>query len=330
MATFRTRNRNVRHSSPKLTPQMHPQVEKILVKRCYVSFFNADETLVENFSIPKSRGPGNFSIPFQNFAWNADTLVAEGFLEFNDQVYTTTIHERLAELGARSIAVMTFQNNDNNHSAASALNRVRTVAKSDGFVSVVRGTCNAKLLAKADELLAEEKQEKNAEFDEKTQAAMKLSLEMTEEIKSNMATKEGLSHLESITQLKADELKTSFVEMDAKMQSNYKTTITGQAAIISEQTGIINSQQKANAELNESLIINDRKMMNLERQNESQRFIIAKLNAERDQMTKEIKELTKDNLALHSSQGAAAVTLNQFRELLAEFQTDRKRKHNDE
>jgi hypothetical protein len=44
---------------------------------------------------------------------------------------------------------MTFSNNDGNHSAASALNRVRTVAESECFTEVVRGTCNPKLLAKA-------------------------------------------------------------------------------------------------------------------------------------------------------------------------------------
>ena len=117
------------------------------------------------------------------------------------------------------------------------------------------------------------------------------------------------------------------------MQSDYKTTIIGQAAIISEQTGIINSQQKANAKLNESLIINNRKMMNLERQNESQMFIISKLNSERDQMAKEFNELTKENIDLRSSQGSGsegAVTVDQIRELFVEFHGDRKRKHDDE
>ena len=116
------------------------------------------------------------------------------------------------------------------------------------------------------------------------------------------------------------------------MQSAYKTTIVVQAAIISEQTGIINSQQKANAALNESLIINDRKMMNLERQNESQRFVIAKLNSELNQMAKKIKELTKENVDLCSSQGSSSegvVTLDQFKELFVEFYGDKKRKHDD-
>jgi hypothetical protein len=300
-------------------------------KRYYASMYNVDQNLLSKFIAP------NHDTQYTHYSYNEETGVAEVYMEFEKQVYTNSIKYNLAGLGARSINGMTFQNNDSNHSAASALNRVRAVAKSEGFIGVVHGTCNPKLLAKADELLAAEKQGKDAEFDEKTHAVLKLSLENTEEIKSTMATKEGLSHLENITQIKADEIKTSFMQMNAKMQSDYKITITGQAVIISDQTGIINSQQKANAELNESIIINDRKMMNLERHNDSQRFIIAKLNTDRDNMTKEVKDkdqiilqLTKDNLTLRSSQGSGgAVTVDQLWEVMSTFHGERKRKHDE-
>jgi hypothetical protein len=96
-------------------------------------------------------------------------------MELNEQVYTTTIHDRLAELGARSIELMTFQHNDNNHSAASALNRVTHVAQTKGFKEVGRGNCNPKLIEKAEELRKLEKKPET-EFDEKTQAALKMSL----------------------------------------------------------------------------------------------------------------------------------------------------------
>ena len=238
---------------------------------------------------------------------------------------------------------MTFQNNDGNHSAASALNRVRTAAKSNGFVEKVRGSCNPKLLEKADELLAaEKKMEKNVEFDEKTQAAIKMSLEMTEEIKSSMATKEGLSNLREITQAKSEELKTSFVEMKEKIQVDYKETITRQAVTITEQAATITAQQKANAELSEGLIINDRKMMKLEDKNESQRIMIAKLHAEMqkkeqhvnatiEQKNQLILQLTQQNQAFLQSQGNNHLeTLDQFKTLLAEFhETARKRKHDE-
>jgi dsDNA-binding SOS-regulon protein len=156
------------------------------VKRCYVSMFSAEQSLVENFSMPKSRGAGDFSIQFHCFAWNPETLVAEGFLDFNEKVYTSAIHNRLVELGARSIEVKTFKQN-NNHSAASALNRVMSVAKTEGFTEVARGSCNSKLADKAEELRKLEKKPAT-EFDEKTQAALKMSLG---EIKDSMATKES-------------------------------------------------------------------------------------------------------------------------------------------
>ena len=315
---------------------MHPQVEKINVKRCYVSMFSAEQSLVENFSIPKSRGSGDFSIQFTCFAWNPETLVAEGFLDFNDQIWTTAIHDRLAELGARSIEVMTFQHNDNNHSAASALNRVISTAKTEGFMEVVKGNCNPKLLAKLDELRELEKKP-TTEFDEKTQAALKMSLG---EIKDSMATKEALSHLEEITQAKSDEIRSSFVEMKEKIQVDYKETITRQAVTITDQALTIMSQQEANSKLNECLVINDRKTIGLERQNEGQRFIIAKLNAERDHTAKETKEkdliilqLTKEIHCLRNQSVATGMgddntgILNQYKELLAEFKAGMKRKH---
>ena len=324
-----------------MTLQMCIQVERINTKRCYVSLFNAEKTLVENFSVPKSRGSGNYPISFQSFAWNADTLVAEGYLEFNEQIYTTTIKERLAELGARSIEVMTFQHNDNNHSAASALNRVRAVAKSEGFTEVVRGTCNAKLLAKADEILAAERRAKNTEFDvefdAKTKAAIKTSLEMTEEIKQNMATKEGLTHLEE----KSDEIKSSFVEMKDQINGDYQRAIADQVVIINKHQDTISAQQKTIADLNGNLISNDRKIMIVEKQNESQRFIIAKLNADARQKEQQIAQLNsiieqKNQSILRLTDHSTSrgedhrATLDQYKVLMAEFNADRKRKHDDE
>ena len=303
--------------------------------------FNADQNLVENFSIPKSRGSGDFSIQYLYFAWNPETFVAEGFMDFNDQIWTTTIHDRLAELGARSIEVMTFQNNDNNHSAASALSRVISVAKTAGFKEVIRGNCNPKLASKMYEIRAQEesdKKAKNAEFDEKTQAAIKLSLEITEEIKSNMATKDGLSHLQEITQTNSDEIKSSFVEMKEAIRVDYKDTITEQALIITDQKATITSLRDANAKLNESLVTNDRKMMGLEKQNEGQRFIIKKLNAERDQKEQQITQLNatieqkNQSILRLTNQGTCEEyrsILDQVKELLAENQACKKRKHDE-
>jgi hypothetical protein len=307
------------------------QIEKINVRRCYVSMFNSEHHLVENFSIPKTRGSGDFSIQFQCFACNPDTLVSEGYLEFNDQIWTTTIHDRFKELGARSIEIMTFQNNDGNHSAASALNRVRQVAKSQGFTEVVRGACNAKLLAKADELLAAEGQKGVSEFDEKTQAAIKMSLGEIKDVMS--ATKEGLLHLEE----KSNDIKTSFVDMKETINKDYQSTLANQAVAINKYQETIDSLKST---LNESMAIADRKMMLLEKQNESQRYIIAKLNAEKSQTAREMKEkdqiilrLNREIHSLRQAQPASASSADQLVEsintLLAELQEGRKRKHDE-
>lgn len=259
-------------------------------------------------------------------------------MELNEQVYTTTVHDRLAELGARSIEVMTFQHNDNNHSAASALNRVISVAKSEGFTEVSKGNCNPKLANKADELRQLEKTP-TTEFDEKTQAALKMSLG---EIKDSMATKEGLSHLEEITQTKSEEMRSSFVEMKDKISSDYQSALANQAVTINKHQEIISAQQETIAKLDTHITQMDRKTMGLEKQNEGQRFILAKLNAERDQTAKVMKEkdqiilqLTKENHYLRNQSGASGSDdyeenkslLDQYKELLSEFAAGMKRKH---
>ena len=85
---------------------------------------------------------------------------AEGFMEFGDQILTSAVSRRLMELGAASIKLKTFQSNDGNQSAAVALNRVRSLVESKGFVEVVRGECNAHLLKKANELSNKERIER--------------------------------------------------------------------------------------------------------------------------------------------------------------------------
>ena len=231
--------------------------------------FNADQRLVENFAIPKSRGAGDFSIQYQCFAWNKETLAAEAYLDFNDQIWTTTIHDRLAELGARTITVMTFQNNDNNHSAASALNRVIAVSKTDGFKSVVRGECNPRLAEKAREMMEAEKKPESAEFDEKTKAVLLMSLE-------NMATKEGLSHLEE----KSDGIQSSVDDMKEIINNDYQ--------------GLIATQKVTIDHLYECITNKDRNTMQLESQIKRQTHMIAKLNFEKDKLNSEKAKLNEE------------------------------------
>jgi hypothetical protein len=126
-------------------------------------------------------------------AYNTATGFAEGFVEFTEQVTSDKLDTYLGQQGAACITLLTFQHNDNNESAGAALARIWMAAKEPGFELITQGDCNPRLLAKAKEL--EEKYKKEAQgrdirFDEKTQEAMRLSLQ---EIKDKMVTKEELA-----------------------------------------------------------------------------------------------------------------------------------------
>jgi hypothetical protein len=163
---------------------------------------------------------------------------------------------------------MTFQNNDNNHSAASALNRDIAVSKTDGFRSVVRGG-NPRLAEKARELMEAEKKPESAEFDEKTKAVLLMSLE-------NMATKEGLSHLGE----KSDGIQSSVDDMKEIINNDYQ--------------GLIATQKVTIDHLYECITNKDRNTMQLESQIKRQTHMIAKLNFEKDKLNSEKAKLNEE------------------------------------
>ena len=104
------------------------QVDKSQLKRCYVSMYNASQGFLEGFSMQKARSAGPVPILFTAFAFNEGTGAAEGYMEFQDTIWSSNLIDRFEEIGATSVDVMTFQHNDGNQSAASAFNRVRKVA----------------------------------------------------------------------------------------------------------------------------------------------------------------------------------------------------------
>lgn len=250
-------------------------------------------------------------------------------------------------------SIVTFPK-DNDKSATSALNRVVTAAKSEGFVEVVRGSCNPTLSKKVEEMQANEKAKKQAteaEFDEKTQATLKRSLG---ELKG------GISHLEtksdeikSSVETKSDEIKSSFAEMKEEIKIDYKVTINGQAVTIKKHEETITKQQK-------NIANKDRQIFDLEDKNKKQRHQIAKLNAERDQNAaklnterdrnaRELREknqqiaqlnatIESKNQAIFSFSGQThQITYTEFKavleetkEVLAELKECKKRKRDDE
>ena len=123
----------------------------------------------------------------------------EFFIEFEDKVWEHKLVECFQSQGAGQVTTITFANNDGNESAANALVRIMNKDE-DGYM---RGTCppalHAKALAKMEEA---HKQQPASELDEKTAAAIKLSLETQvvklEGIESGMQSQavklEGIEH----------------------------------------------------------------------------------------------------------------------------------------
>ena len=198
-------------------------------------------------------------------------------MEFQDTIWSNNLIDRLEELGATSVDMMTFQHNDGNQSAAGAYNRVRKVAANSGFILITSGTANPKLLAKADDLLEKEKQKASEEFDEKTQAAIKQSLA---EISEAMVTKDDLYSL-------GESSHKGFEEIKERMKSDHEQIIVRNVKTFQEFEKIINDQQQ---------IIN-----NLESKNHRQSCVLARLNQERDETARELKKLHEENHALKAS-----------------------------
>jgi hypothetical protein len=253
--------------------------------------FSASQDLVENLTIPKLRnGCGEFSIQFKLFSWNPESGCVEGFLEFSESVWTNVLKDRLAALGAGSIDVMIFQKNDGNHSAASALNRVRSVAKSEGFVEVVRGECNVKLLKKADELAEAEVSaaEMECEFAEKTQAALQLSIkeqgERIDEQGERIAEQdERIERIEEQGERIAEQAERierieEQGERIAEQDERFERTTTQIQTGVCHLTGMA---EKMNDTVDTQVL--------------SQKFFLNKLNKERDQLVVDLFKLHNDH-----------------------------------
>jgi len=176
------------------------------LKRCYVYFFNANAEILKNLNISKARGAGEVKACYSAFSFNAATCFAEGVVEFDEQVWINKLEEHLAMQGAACITILTFAHNDNNQSAGAALARVWKSAKAPGFELITQGECNAKLLAKAEEITQEdESAESGTALDEKMQAAFKQSLlEMKETSQKSLVLQEEINEKMATVATKED------------------------------------------------------------------------------------------------------------------------------
>jgi len=155
------------------------------VARYYVSAFNVEPSFAEEFVLPMARGKGNFEIVTIRAAFNRDASWGEFFIEFKKQVWETSVIQQFEMMGACSVSTMTFERGDNNASAINALYRIRELAQKYNF-TYERGNLSPKLTDLLTAKIAVEKVKEahtNKEFDEKTAAALKFSLN---EIHSDM------------------------------------------------------------------------------------------------------------------------------------------------
>ena len=259
--------------------------------------YNAFKENLEDFSLPKTRENGEMPTMFTQYALNETTGTAEGFMDFQEQVWSHQIQTQWEQLGAASVTVLTFQHNDGNHSAASALNRVTKLASSPGFKLITTGSCNPKLQAKAKELAEKEHVKLNTttEFDEKTQAVIKQSLAVAERISESMVTKKELQDLGESSQRSSDELKCRVVEINEKITQDYEDAIKSQSAIISKQSVTISKLQSALEAKGKDMEAKQKEIDSLTKKNHSQSVIIAKLNTERDNAVKKFENLQQNS-----------------------------------
>ena len=256
--------------------------------------YNAQEDMLYNFKLPKGKGSGDMSLQYKAFAFNESMTVAEGILEFQETVLSSRLEDQFESLGASCITIATFQHNDNNHSAASALNRVTKLASSPGFKLITTGLCNAKLLAKANELAEKDQPKMNAaEFDEKTKAVLEHTKSVAESISEKMVTKDELQHfgaqIGESSQKSSEELKSKVAEIKQSMACANDVIIANLSRTIFEHEKTIADQLKTVHELEKTIIDQQSTIENTDRRNNRQSFVLAKLNAERDEAAKELK-----------------------------------------
>ena len=135
---------------------------------------------MHNFRMSKARGVGCFEIAYMLATHNKATDSGEFFVEFTEGVYDTKLEECFKSYGVASVNVLTFAH-DGGESSSAALCRVLETAEREGVYTTQTGVCPSALMAKAQarrEMEAQAQQaQQAASFDEKTQAALKLSLE---------------------------------------------------------------------------------------------------------------------------------------------------------
>ena len=150
------------------------------MSRYFVSCFNVSPEFAANFKFQKSKGQGEFAIKYMLATFNKEAESGEFFIEFEEYVWSHKLIESFQSQGACQVTTITFANNDGGESAANALARIMTAAQKRSGEGFSRGACTPALYTKVHAKMEEahrREQLSAKEFDEKTSAAIKLSLE---------------------------------------------------------------------------------------------------------------------------------------------------------
>ena len=161
------------------------------MSRYFVSCFNITPEFFNGFAFPKSKGGGVFGIKYMEAVFNKEAESGEIFIEFDEYVWEHKLIECFEAQGAGQVTTITFAHNDGGDSASNALVRILLAQEKHGGYS--RGACppalHAKAMAKRTEAKRKLQTVSQQEFDEKTAAAIRLSLGNIEQGVQSQAVK---------------------------------------------------------------------------------------------------------------------------------------------
>ena len=230
---------NLQEKSPKST-------------RYFISCFNITPEFFTSFQFPKSRGGDLFGIKYMEAVFNKEAESGEIFVEFVEAVLENKLVECFESQGAGQVTTITFAN-DRSDSAASALVRILLAQEKHGGYS--RGACSATLYKNAMAKRTEAKQKlqtvSQQEFDEKTAAAIRLTLGNIETGVQSQAAKlegieQGVCHVIPDYQNENAKLKDALAKKTAACD-----TIEGKLAY---KTRLVNQQEVFVAKLEEAQV----------------------------------------------------------------------------
>lgn len=150
------------------------------MSRYFVTCFGVTPEFAANFKFQKSKGQGEFGIKYMLAVFNKEAESGEFFIEFEEYVWSHKLIASFHLQGACQVTAITFAHNDGGESAANALARIMTAAQKKSGEGFSRGACTPALYTKVHAKMEEahrREQLSAKEFDEKTSAAIKLSLE---------------------------------------------------------------------------------------------------------------------------------------------------------